>query len=88
MEVEGDPLGRSKGILVDLDWESPATGSGRRRILVGKVVTEKALNRSRLETMIQKAWNVQSGLTIVEIGSNSFLFTFEKERLCQRVLGE
>lgn len=44
--------------------------------LVGKVLTAKSLNRGAVKDIILKAWGDHEGVTISDMGTNLFLFTF------------
>ncbi|KAI9083591.1 hypothetical protein K1719_034533 [Acacia pycnantha] len=56
------------------------------RILVGKILTSKIYTRSTMETILNKAWNLQSGFEVLEIIGNAFLFKFVEEEDYFRVL--
>lgn len=44
------------------------------------------LNTHTIKSMIIKAWNMQSGLKIVEVRENTFSFCFEREEDYARIL--
>ncbi|KAI9123925.1 hypothetical protein K1719_005225 [Acacia pycnantha] len=56
------------------------------RILIGKVISPKTFSRTAMETILQKAWNLQTGFDVIEIDGNAFLFKFEEEKEYSRIL--
>ncbi|KAI9123509.1 hypothetical protein K1719_004809 [Acacia pycnantha] len=56
------------------------------RILIGKVISRKSYTRSAMIAILQKAWNMQEGFSVVEINGNSFMFSFTNEEECSRIL--
>ncbi|KAF7826245.1 reverse transcriptase [Senna tora] len=73
---------------VELDWGGTKYDNVNRRMIYGKIIAERILNKGTVKGLIQKVWNVSNGLTIAEVGKNAFLFTFSKESDCRRVLCE
>lgn len=57
-----------------------------RRILVGKIISEKPVNRQVAKELIAKAWTEFDKLQISDLGTNRFLFTFEDEQHCQTTI--
>lgn len=53
--------------------------------LVGKVITDKSLNRSAIKNMLGKAWGNPDGLQVSDIGPNMFLFTFNSKEEAMEV---
>ena len=47
--------------------------------LVGKFLTCKHFNRKAAQTTLRRAWGLENGLQIVEVGSNLFQFKFDSE---------
>ncbi|KAI9107466.1 hypothetical protein K1719_021503 [Acacia pycnantha] len=56
------------------------------RILVGKVLSSKMYTRAAMELILQKAWNLQSGFSVIEITGNEFLFKFSSIEEYYRIL--
>ena len=54
--------------------------------LIGKFLTCKSFNKSVAHNMLRKAWGVDKGMQIVEVGSNLFQFKFKIEFDLERVL--
>lgn len=90
MEVEREEseagMAGEDEVWMDFNWEDPAGDEIRRKTLVGKIVSERPPNLNIVKNMIHKAWNMQNGLGISEIGENVYRFSFEKEEDCKRVI--
>lgn len=90
MDIDGDAEGGGKRdgteVCLEFDWEDPSAICARKRTLVGRFVTEKALNRNTVRAMIVKAWNMQKGLDILEISENCYRFSFDRKEDCCRIL--
>ncbi|KAF7834733.1 TMV resistance protein N-like [Senna tora] len=71
---------------VDLEWGENSNGNIGGRTLIGKVISSKALNKKTVMAMIRKGWNMGEGLSIIEAQDNMFVFNFEKEEECKRIL--
>lgn len=86
--MEAEATMDSDGTLrcLDIDWEDDSGENVKSRTLVGRIVAEKALNRNTAKAMIVKAWNMQKGLSILEVSENHFRFSFDKEEDCVRIL--
>lgn len=50
-----------------LDWDFSRGVDLRRRILIGKLMTEKTLNGNIIKIMICKGWNIVKRLLIMEV---------------------
>lgn len=90
MDVDGGSGGGNmegeSEMWMDLDWEDPIGDAIRKRTLVGRVVSERSLNRNTMKGMIQKAWNLQKGLGITKVSDSTYRFSFDKEEDYNRVL--
>lgn len=58
----------------------------RDHMIVGRLVTEKVLNKHTVKSMIIKAWNMHSGLEILKVRGNTFSFSFEREEDYARIM--
>lgn len=76
------------GATLDLQVEDGNGLELAKRTLVGKVLTEKPINKSVLKSIILKAWNYSSGVQMTDMGINCLLFTFEEESMAIRVYDE
>ncbi|KAK4278524.1 hypothetical protein QN277_016360 [Acacia crassicarpa] len=56
------------------------------RTLIGKVLTSRSYTRSTMESILRKAWNLQTGFDVIEVTGNAFLFKFEEEEEYCRIL--
>ncbi|KAK4256496.1 hypothetical protein QN277_009348 [Acacia crassicarpa] len=65
-----------------LVWKETDT----KRTLIGKVLSNKSYTRSAMEAILSKAWNLQSGFEVVEVTDNAFMFKFQNEDECSRIL--
>lgn len=72
-------------ISLCLDWKESGEDSVRRRILIGRLVSEKPVNKNTVKSMIIKAWNAQDRLSIAEVSDSCFQFCFETVDMCERI---
>lgn len=89
MESGGEADGGSNAeeeLCLDIDWDDACGSDARKRTLVGRIVMDKALNKNMVRTMVGRAWNLQKGLSMIEVHENCFRFSFDKEEDCSRVL--
>ncbi|KAI9075750.1 hypothetical protein K1719_042236 [Acacia pycnantha] len=59
---------------------------GAAKILVGKILATRSYTRSAIETILRKAWNLQSGFDVTDITGNVFMFNFSDEEDYSRIL--
>ncbi|KAK4263571.1 hypothetical protein QN277_028964 [Acacia crassicarpa] len=57
-----------------------------KNILIGKILVNKVYSRVAMESILCKAWNLQSGFEVTEITGNAFLFKFKCEEDYIRIL--
>ncbi|KAF7844952.1 TMV resistance protein N-like [Senna tora] len=76
----------SSGGDLSLTWDRDKAVVVGKKTLIGRLFTDKNLNRGTFRNMIMKGWNLSKGVLISEMGSNIFLFTFDKEVDCVRIL--
>lgn len=72
--------------ILDLDWNNASVQDVGSRTLVGKIMTKRNLNRNTVKSMILKGWNVKKEVKIVDGENGVFLFSFEDNDECARVL--
>ncbi|KAI9119956.1 hypothetical protein K1719_008925 [Acacia pycnantha] len=74
--------------MEDIQISSPLVWSEieTENILVGKILANKMYSRSAMESILCKAWNLQSGFEITEITGNAFLFKFKHKEDYNRIL--
>lgn len=92
MEV-GTPCGdREKQTLdeatIQLDEEKIRGGVFSQTSLVGKLVTDKELNKGAVKNLLIKAWGHLDGVQVADVGPNKFLFTFNKREEAQEVFNK
>nr|POE60893.1 hypothetical protein CFP56_31318 [Quercus suber] len=54
--------------------------------LIGKLLTCKPFNKKAAKTTLKKAWGLDDGVQIIEVGSNLFQFKFNTEFDLERIL--
>lgn len=54
--------------------------------MIGKLRTDKGLNRNTVRGIISKELNIMNGLVMTEVGLNQFLFLFNRAEDCARIL--
>lgn len=57
-----------------------------QRTLVGKVQTNRSLNRGAIKHILSKAWGDPEGLSISDVGMNLFMFIFKKKEEAHEVI--
>ncbi|KAF7802359.1 reverse transcriptase [Senna tora] len=70
MEDGMDYDAKGDGGLLSLVWDEKTGKKIGRPTLIGKVVSDKVLNRATVRTMIQKGWSIHNGLEINEAMDN------------------
>ncbi|KAF7820596.1 TMV resistance protein N-like [Senna tora] len=85
-QMEGGPNFFSEDSPLMLDWDESKASRVRKKLLIGKLITEKSLNRNTVKSMIAKGWGISKGLNISEVSQNLFIFSFDKEADCDRVI--
>lgn len=66
------------GSTIQLEEERRNTEQSPQVTLVGKVITDRMLNKVAIKNMLMKAWGELDGLQVSDAGHNLFLFTFAK----------
>ncbi|KAK4271837.1 hypothetical protein QN277_020470 [Acacia crassicarpa] len=85
MEIgQGSEAGKQKQVPL---WLSQ-NRERKKKALVGKILTQKNLNYPTVVSMINKAWQVENGLEILDLDRSNltFLFRFNHNKDFQRVL--
>ncbi|KAJ1388360.1 hypothetical protein SESBI_39187 [Sesbania bispinosa] len=70
---DGDELPE---IIVELDSDEIHSFQLAKRSLVGKVMSNKTLNKGAIRSIVMKAWGDPVDLQITDMGVNTFLFSF------------
>lgn len=73
-------------ITIVLDEGDTTTLKNSQYTLIGKVITDRTLNRNAIKDMLHKAWGDLEGLQISDVGLNLFLFAFSKEEECKEIM--
>ena len=55
-------------------------------VLIGKLLMCKHFNKKAAQSTLRRAWGLEDGLQIIEVGSNLFQFKFDSEFELVRVL--
>ncbi|KAF7837557.1 reverse transcriptase [Senna tora] len=75
-----------EGEVLELEAEEIVAKRGADHQVVGTILSGKLFNKKLVKNVMTKAWGELAGLTIMDLGVNSFLFSFESEELARRVL--
>lgn len=84
--TQGEALPPLEGAIVDLQVDEDHSLDLAKRTLIGKVLTDKPINKNALKIVIPKAWNAQSEIQMTDMGINGLLFTFPDEDKARKVL--
>ncbi|KAJ1389811.1 Zinc finger, CCHC-type [Sesbania bispinosa] len=76
----------NEDIVVELESDALNSLQLARRSLVGKVMSEKPLNKGAVKSILIKAWNLSIEVHATDMGSNLFLFTFMHKKDAKDVL--
>lgn len=55
-------------------------------MLIGKLMTEKALNKKSIMATMKKGWNLGEETEIVEMSNDTFVFIFATKKNKERIL--
>ncbi|KAJ1387655.1 Zinc knuckle CX2CX4HX4C [Sesbania bispinosa] len=77
-----------EGLEVLLEVEGDAGIKAAQRMLVGRVMTEKSLNRAAVKEILAKAWGLLEDLNISDLGPNVFLFNFKEAKQARKAMDE
>ncbi|KAK3014662.1 hypothetical protein RJ639_009557 [Escallonia herrerae] len=72
---------------IELEIDPNLTDAPSSLTLLGKIISDKPLNRNGIKNTLLKAWNPSGGLKIQE-QDNRLLFSFNNEHEFQRVLDQ
>lgn len=88
-EEEMEEVGNgSDGITVELERDSRKTIEVAKHALVGKIISEKQLNKKTVKEMVQKSWGFPKALHIIDLNINTYLFNFSEATTPRRILDE
>lgn len=65
-----------KEVTIELEPEKGTFEEQAKCSLVGKILSEKVLNRGTVKSIITKAWGNLDDLKISDLGPNIYLFVF------------
>lgn len=77
-----------EGMTLDLQTDEVTGLVMAKRMLIGKVLTDKPLNKNALKSVVLKAWNNPPDLHMTDMGINCILFTFQSESRARRIYEE
>ncbi|KAJ1376738.1 hypothetical protein SESBI_49621 [Sesbania bispinosa] len=81
-------LSSLEGLELLLEAEGDSRLRAAQKMLVGRLITDKSLNKSVVKEILAKAWGLNEELNISDLGPNVFLFNFNEAREARRVLDE
>lgn len=74
-------------IIRELEENHYATEASKN-VLLGKIISEKLLNKKAIKGMIKKSWGDPEGFSIIDLSANTFLFNFTKPEIPSKILDE
>lgn len=87
MEASGSKATkRLDDFTIQLEEEGNNSVQQAQRTLVGKVLSEKSLNRGAIKHILSKAWGEPENLQMSDVGMNLFMFIFKEPEEAQVVL--
>ncbi|OMO68993.1 hypothetical protein CCACVL1_19721 [Corchorus capsularis] len=75
LQEEGIP----EKVIIDQDWIEEPEGALSWFSVIGKLLSKKRPNLEAMKTVLSKAWRVESGFQVKEVGNRLFVFQFEDE---------
>ncbi|KAJ1396296.1 Zinc finger, CCHC-type, partial [Sesbania bispinosa] len=88
MEEEGILVSSLEGLEVLLEAEGESGLRAAQRMLVGKVLSDKTLNRGATKEILSKAWGSPVDLHFSDLGPNSFLFNFSEASQARKAMDD
>lgn len=88
-EVEGNMFDREaqsvhledlEGSILDLQVEESESLDLAKRTIMGKVLAAKAMNKGAVKNALTKLWGNPLNLHMTDMGTNTFMFTFQDEK--------
>lgn len=76
------------GLTISLEPGLTTTVDLARRMLVGRVITNKSLNKLAVKQAAMKAWGNPQGLQVGNLNQNTFTFTFPTSLTANNILAE
>lgn len=68
--------------------ESTQGKEASKHALLGRIISDKPLHRKTVKSMIVRGWGEQEGLSIIDMGTNTFLFSFSLKQKKQQEYSE
>lgn len=53
--------------------------------LLGRIIADKLLNKKKVKAKLIKGWDELVGLSIIDLGTNMFIFIFETKEDARRI---
>lgn len=86
--MEEDNKEVQEGDIVDLESDAKRTLEVAKHALVGKIISDKDLNRKTVRGMITKSWGNPRGMYILDLNTNTYLFNFSEPVTPRRIMAE
>ncbi|KAJ1427570.1 hypothetical protein SESBI_09454 [Sesbania bispinosa] len=77
-----------EGLEILLSAEGASALKQAQRMLIGKVLTGKQLNKPAVKDILAKAWGFAEEINIIDLGPNTFLFNFSEAKHAKRAMEE
>lgn len=76
------------GLTIMLEPDPSSNAELAQRMLVGRVITNKALNKYAVKQTIVKAWGSPQGLQVGDLSPNTFIFTFTTAKEVNKIMAD
>lgn len=73
---------------VVLEDEDSGEVQNTERTLIGKVMSDRPLNKGAVKGILFKAWGNPKGLNVADVGINLFMFTFDEVEDARSVISK
>lgn len=87
MEIEEEMSNKIED-LVKLEWNNEENVEVCKRTLIGKLLASKIVNKGAMRSMLLRGWNLRCDVKIDDLEKNVFVFSFDEEEDCRKVLCE
>lgn len=76
----------NEGATIELEKDSRKTFEVAKHALVGRIISEKPLNRKTVREMILKSWGHPKGLHTIDLSMNTYMFNFSEAMTPRKIM--
>lgn len=76
----------NEGAVIELETDHRKTFEIAKHAMVGRIISEKPLNKKTVREMVQKSWGHPKGLHIIDLNTNTYLFNFSEASTPRKIM--